>query len=86
MAVTERTMKLYRVNTDLRPYSSVGVEYNYAYVIAHSMDEAAEIYRRFLDENNLGFSSTRTITSVELIAEEDRYPECRVLLFIAKEE
>ena len=82
--MSRKILKLYKVVVDIPP-SVMGANYNYAYVVAYSMEEAAKIYRKFLDDENIGFFRDRTVMCVDLIAEADRYPECNRLLFVTEE-
>lgn len=55
------------------------------FVVAMSPNEAVELVQRYLEKEDLGFPGDRVLHSVELLAEETKYPGCRVQLFVAKE-
>ena len=73
------SLKLYRVKITMSP-SLIGVDYSRAYVLAKDPTQAYTLYRTFLDTNNLGFTGGRTLESIELLAEADRYTDCGTLL------
>ena len=71
-------MKLYRIN--LRgSFDSVGIPY----VVADDPTTAYDTVRCFLNDRELGFPKERAMESIELIADESEYPDCRDMLFLA---
>lgn len=76
-------MKLYLVAIKGR-YNAVGTDYSEAYVVAENTDKAYKIYRDFLDKEDLCFDSDRELKSIELLAEDAKYPDCQKLLFMQK--
>ena len=78
----ENRKKLYRVTLRGMTYSSTGVAYGSSYVIAENSDEAYKKVRKFLDENNLGFTKYRELDKVELIADSYRYTDVGCLLHL----
>lgn len=79
-------MKLYRVELQGMTYTMVtSPAYGLPYVVANSMDEAEQLVKEYLEENNIGFSKDREVKSITLLAEEGRYPDCGYQLFIKKE-
>ena len=61
-------------------YNSTGVAYGSSYVIAENSDEAYKKVRKFLDENDLGFTKDRELDKVELIARQLSLHRCRLLV------
>lgn len=56
------------------------------YVIANNPTNAYNTVRKFLDKNNLFFRVDRELKSIELVAENSLYPDCKQrLLFEGKE-
>ncbi len=45
-------------------------------------DEAYEQVRKFLDDNDLCFSDERELDTIELLAENTRYPACKKMLLM----
>lgn len=52
-----------------------------AYVVADNSGEAYEKVRGYLDDNQIGFCSDRCLDKVELIAEDENYPDCGIKLY-----
>jgi hypothetical protein len=76
-------MNLYKVTLRGMKSSIAGdVAYGISYVVADGPTRAYKIVRGFLDEEDLGFDSERVLESVELIAEDERYPDCGTILFV----
>lgn len=73
-------MKLYMVTLKGMTYSSTGIAYGISYVIAENTDEAYKKVRKFLDENNIGFTKDRELHNIELIADSYRYTGIGTLL------
>jgi len=78
----ENRKKLYRVTLRGMTYNSTGVAYGLSYVIAENPDEAYKKVRKFLDDNNLGFSEDRELDKIELIADSYRYTDVGYLLHL----
>lgn len=74
-------MKLYKVtlrgliNNNAKGYGS-------SYAIAENSDEAYKKVKKFLDENNIGFTGDRELNKVELIADSYRYTATGCLLHL----
>ena len=76
-------MKLFIVRTGFTPAPlGSSMDYSELYVVAEDSHKAYEAVRRFLDDEEIGFSHDRILKNVELIAEDGRYPEARTLLFL----
>lgn len=73
------TKKLFKVK--LRGFEIDRTEYSTCYVIATHPTEAYEVVKKYLDEQDLGFEEERALQSIELIAEDDEFPECDHRLF-----
>jgi len=52
----------------------------HAYVVASNAEEAYQMFRSFLDTDNLMFERERALDRVELLAEEDKYAESLLLI------
>ena len=78
----ENRKKLYRVTLKGMTYNSTGVAYGSSYVIAENSDEAYQKVRKFLNENDLGFTKDRELDKVELIADSYRYTNVGCLLHL----
>ena len=78
----ENRKKLYRVTLRGMTHNSTGVTYGLSYVIAENSDEAYKKVRKFLDENDLGFTKDRELDKVELIADSYRYTDLGCLLYL----
>ncbi len=73
------TKKLYRVTL----HGFLGSYYKNSYIVAKNPDEAYKTVRAFLNQEDVGFSQDRELHSIELIAEDKKYPDCESMLFIA---
>jgi hypothetical protein len=73
---------LYRVKLRGMTSASISTAYGDSYVVASDPTTAYEIVKKYLDENNLGFSSERVLDRVELIAEGREHPPCKIMLFV----
>ena len=62
--------------------ASLNTVYGVSYVVAPDLTTAYETVRKYLDEKNLGFRHEREVDTVELLASEGDYPECKHQLFI----
>ena len=78
----ENRKKLYRVTLRGMTHNSTGVTYGLSYVIAKNSDEAYKKVRKFLDENDLGFTKDRELDKVELIADSYHYTNVGYLLHL----
>ena len=78
----ENRKKLYRVTLRGMINRRTGVAYSSSYVIAENSDEAYKKVRKFLDENDLGFTKYRELDKVELIADSYRYTDVGCLLHL----
>lgn len=65
--------KLYRVTLRGMTYSPTGNAYGVSYVVAENPDLAYKKVRKFLDDNNLGFTKDRELDKIELIADSNQY-------------
>ena len=77
-------MKLYKVTLQGMTTNAIGPIYGISYVVAEDTDKAYTLVRAHLDQHDLGFRTSRELASVELIAEDVMYPDCRTMLFIQK--
>ena len=75
-------MKLYRVKLKGMLGSIISTAYGHPYVVADDPTEALEKVQDYLDKKDLGFTSDREMVSIELLAEEEDYPECHIQLFL----
>ena len=73
-------MNLYKVRL-VGLHSAIFINYQTSYVLAKDSSAAYKKVRKFLDNEDLGFASDRTLNSIELVAEDARYPESRTMLF-----
>lgn len=78
----ENTMKLYRVTLKGMVYNSTGTAYGVSYVVAENSHEAYLKVKKFLTENNLGYSKEREMDKIELIAENTRYTNTGNMLYL----
>ena len=78
-----QTMKLYKVTRrGMTSGLGSGQAYGVAYVVAEDPERAYRTVRASLDTRDLGFSSDRELSSVELIAEAAPYPGCGTILYL----
>jgi len=75
-------MKLYKVTLRGMTYNSTDVAYGSSYVVAKNSNEAYNKVKKFLDENNIGFTKDREFNKVELIADTYRYTPTHCLLHL----
>jgi len=64
-------MKLYKVTVKGKKQ---------AYVVASNAEEAYQMFRAFLDAENLMLQRDRALDRAELLAEEDKYAESLLLI------
>lgn len=74
-------MKLYRVKLKGMTSTATGTAHGHPYVVADNPTDALEKVQAFLGENDLGFSKDRVMESIELLAEEGKYPPCGIQLY-----
>ena len=74
--------KLYRVILRGMTHNSTGTAYGDCYVVARTSEEAYQQVREFLDKEDIGFDHERELHSVELLAEQARFPRCRTMLYM----
>jgi len=77
----EKSKKLFKVTLQGLS-SSTNISFHESYVIAKNPDEAYKKVRKWLDENNYGFKDEREMDTIELIADEYKYNNIRVPLFL----
>lgn len=65
--------KLFRVET-------VGMKDRIHYVVASDAGAAYQAVRSCLDQHEWGYVNDRALKSVDLVAEQDEYPECGTML------
>ena len=75
-------LKLYRVTLRGMTYATTGVAYGIPYVVAVNLEEAYKKVKKFLDENDLGYSYEREIDKIELLATTYQYNKTGIMLFI----
>lgn len=78
----ENRKKLYKVTLRGLTYNSTGVAHSPSYVIAENSDEAYQKVRKFLNDNDLGYSRDRELHQVELIADSYKYTDAGCLLHL----
>jgi hypothetical protein len=70
-------MNLYLVRCKgLRSSMGGSLAWGIAYVAAENPTKAYNKLRDFLNQEDYGFASDRVMESIELIASDDRYPDC----------
>lgn len=74
--------KLYRVTLRGMHYSSTGVIYGIAYVIADDAEQAYRKVRDSLEKREIGFKSDRELLQIEFLAEDNDYPDCNIILYV----
>lgn len=77
------TQKLYKVTLKGMTSSPTGTNYGISYIVAPDCNTAYLFLRRFLDDRDIGFTKDREMDTVELIAEDALYPDCRTMLLIS---
>jgi hypothetical protein len=80
----KKEQKLYRVNLKGMKYSGAGggPTYGVSYVVAQNPTEAYEKVKKFVDDEDLGFSKNREMESIELIASDYQYNNTGHILFL----
>jgi hypothetical protein len=56
-----------------------------SYVVATNPDAAYMMVKSYLDQCSIGFSASREMSSIELIAENTRNPACGTILYTSQE-
>ena len=76
------TRKLYKV-TCRGMQSSIGscIVHGIAFVVATNPDQAYRKLLKYLEKEDLGYDRDRELETIELIAEDDDYPDCQTRLF-----
>jgi len=74
-------MKLWLVTLQGMTLSINSAPHGMAYVLANDPKEAADKLINYVKSKDLGFRHERELKSVELIAEDVLYPDCRMKLF-----
>ncbi len=75
-------MNLYKVTLRGMTSSSITMIHGINYVVAKDPTEAYTKVRKYLDENDLGFSSEREMDKIELIASIKDYNDTKIKLFL----
>lgn len=75
-------MKLYRITCRGMHGGLGATPHGIAYVVAADAESAYRAVRESLDKRNLGFTSDRSLQSIELMAEQGDYPSCGHSLYI----
>lgn len=77
------TKKLYLVKCrGMQSAIGCDVVHGVAYVVAENSEEAYRKLRDSLDKRDLGFAPQREMETVELLAEQKDYPNCRHALYL----
>jgi hypothetical protein len=63
-------------------YFASGTRYGNSYVVAKDPNEALAKVQDYLNKRDLGFSDSRELDKIELLAEEGDYPNCHIQLFL----
>ncbi len=75
-------MKLYKVILRGMTYNSSGIAFGISYAIAENSEEAYQKVRKFLDDNDIGFTNERELDKIELLADNFRYTGVGCLLHL----
>lgn len=77
-------MKLYRIKLKGMCETGIGsgTEYGHPYVVAENPTEALNKVQKYLNKKDIGFTREREMDTIQLLAEEGDYPECRVQIFL----
>jgi hypothetical protein len=76
-----KLLKLYRVKLK-GMCDTINTAYGNPYVVADNPTQALEKVQEYLNKRDLGFSSDREMDTIELLAEEGDYPECKIQIFL----
>lgn len=75
--------KLYKVTLKGMTYQKAsGVVNGIAYVVAKDLTSAYNKMHEFLKERDIGYDSDRQLDKIELLAENEEYPDTDYRLFI----
>lgn len=76
-------MKLWLVTTHIPGNClSTQMDYSIFYVLAENPDEAYKKVRKFLDDNDIGFTANRCLNKITLLADEYKYNELGKILIL----
>lgn len=75
-------MKLYRVLLKGMCANVVSTKYGSPYVVADNPTEALKKVQDYLTKRDIGFVHEREMETIELLAEEGDYPDCKIQLFL----
>ncbi len=75
-------MKLYRVTLKGMTCSSTDTNYGISFVVAEDPTQAYERVKKFLTDDDIGFSKDREMDKIELIADEYRFSDCGTILYL----
>lgn len=75
-------MKLYRIKLKGLHGAGIDTDYGHPYVVANDPNEAFKKVQDYLNVKDYGFSSERVMDTIELLAEEGDYPDCKIQLFL----
>lgn len=64
------------------PRGANSVDYFHPYVLANDPTEAYNKAKKVVDEKDYGFASDRELKSIELIADDDNYNQCKTLIIL----
>lgn len=78
-------MKLYLVRCRGLQFSSSGPVWGIQYVVANDPTEAYQAVKQFLVRNSIGFPAERELDTIQLLAEDVAYPECKTILQLPTE-
>ena len=76
--------KLYKVTCKGMQSSTSGIAHGVAYVVCGHPTEAYQILRDALEKDDIGFYGDRELHSIELIAEEGKYPSSGYALYLSQ--
>ena len=75
-------MKLFRVTLRGMTYSSTETIYGDCYVVANDPTTAYAIVLAQLEKEDIGFDHDRELHKIELLAEDTKYPNCKIRLYV----
>lgn len=75
-------MKLYLVECVGLNYDISGAPDGLSYVVANTPDEAYGKVKNYLDKEKIGFDYERQLKKITVIAQEGKYPDFRMRLFL----
>lgn len=74
--------KLYKIT--LQGLHGTKPQYRECYVVADDPTSAYNLVREYLDDEKIGFTEDRGLKTIELLAEDTKYPDCKTKLFKRK--